>query len=439
MSRLDTFVSPKPNSWLIRAMTPVNRLFMLKGFFGLRGVCDIRAIDFPESEQAKLAAVCGEGKATFITPNHPEFFTDWMLDKEISARICPRAAFWATNGVVNGLGKLAQKFWLANNLIAQIPGNSEAAREHSVAWALQGKVVLLHPEGAVGWHGNYVAPLMPGAVEMAKEALKRGRETDPAFQAFVAPVVWKLVFQRDVEPELLKECAYVEGHLRMEQGEGLSLPERVYRLYQTLLERDEADLGIEARPKQSFAERHGLLLKAICKRLTDLLALDKAPEEPSELLRLARRKLRENKTDPGAPQIKAAIDRLALNVRLGLYAYTGQTVTPEELAEHIKRIRNDYCKGTLRDTLNRYVPRPAGPRTAIIRVPEPIATHEFGGSANDALVLLRGRMQEALDRINGMLKAGGRFRTYANPFSDPRTDRQKQSSNPNTTEGRTLL
>ena len=92
---------------------------------GLRGVCDIRTIDFPEGEQARLAAACGEGKATFITPNHPEFFTDWMLDKEISARICPRAAFWATNGVVNGLGRLAQKFWLANNLIAQIPGNSE--------------------------------------------------------------------------------------------------------------------------------------------------------------------------------------------------------------------------------------------------------------------------------------------------------------------------
>lgn len=416
MSRLDTFVSPRPNKWLIRAMTPVNRLFMLKGFFGLRGVCDIRAIDFPESEQAKLAAVCGEGKATFITPNHPEFFTDWMLDKEISARVCPRAAFWATNGVVNGLGKLAQKFWLANNLIAQIPGNSEAAREHSVAWALQGKVVLLHPEGAVGWHSNYVAPLMPGAVEMAKEALRRGRETDAGFQAFVAPVVWKLVFQRDVEPELLKECAYVEGRLRIEPGEGLSLPERVYRLYDTLLEGDEADLGIEPKPSASFPERHGLLLKAICGRLAELLALDKAPVEASELLRIARRKLREAKTDPAAPQIKAAIDRLALNVRLGPYAFTGETVTQEELAEHIKRIRNDYCKGTLRDTLNRYVPRPAGPRTAIIRVPEPIAMHEFEGEVEQALALLRGRMQEALDGINGTLSAGGRLTTYPNPF-----------------------
>jgi hypothetical protein len=416
LSQLDAFVPPRPSNWLIRVMTPVNRSVMLKGFFGLRGICDIRTIDFPADEQARLAAVCGEGKATFIAPNHPEFFTDWMLDKEISARICPRAAFWATNGVVNGLGKLAQKFWLANNLIAQIPGNSEPAREHSIAWALQGKVVLLHPEGAVGWHGNYVAPLMPGAVEMAKEALRRGRDASFDFQAFVAPVVWKLVFDRDVEEELLGECGYAEGRLNAEPGEGLSLPERVYRLYETLLERDETDLGIEPQPAKAFAERHRLLIEAVCRKLAELLALDKPPVEPADLLRLARRRLRKAKSDPAAPQIKSAIDRLALNLRLGAYAFESETVTQEELAEHIKRIRNDYCKGTLRDTLNRFVPRPAGPRTAIIRVPEAIAMHEFEGSVDDALTLLRERMQEALDGVNAILSAGGRLRTYPNPF-----------------------
>ena len=206
MSRLDVFVAPKPNPWLINAMTGVNRVVMLKGvaglrdlapfnrLAGLRGISDVRTIDFPEVEHARLAASCGPGKATFLAPNHPEFFTDWMIDKEIVARVCPLAACWATNGIVNGLGLLAQKFWLANNLIAQIPGNSEPAREHSVAWALKGHGVLLHPEGGVGWHGNFVAPLMPGAAEMALEALRRGRASDPDFQSWIAPVVWKLVF-----------------------------------------------------------------------------------------------------------------------------------------------------------------------------------------------------------------------------------------------------
>jgi hypothetical protein len=394
-------------------MTPINRAVMLRGFAGLRGVSDIPTIDFPSDDEARLAAACGPGKATFITPNHPEFFTDWMLDKEISARVCPRAAFWATNGVVNGLGALAQKFWLANNLIAQIPGNSEPAREHSIAWALKGNVVLLHPEGAVGWHGNHVAPLMPGAVKMASEALRRGRAENSGFQAFVAPVVWKLVFQRDVEPELHKECGYVEGRLAMASGEGLSLAERVYRLYETLLDRDEAQLGIDVKAGRAFAGRHAALVSAICAKLSALLGLDTPPSEPASLLRVARRMLREAKKDSRGPQIKAEIERLALNLRLGAYAFRNETVTQEELAEHIKRIRNDHCKGSFRDTLNRYVPRPAGPRTAIIRVPEAIAMHEFEGTTEQAVALLHQGMQEALDGIGD----GGALHRYRNPFA----------------------
>ena len=155
------FVAPKPNPALIRLMSGVNRVVMLRGIpgfrdinpfnrlAGLRGIANVRHIDFPLADRDRLAAVCGPDKATFVTPNHPEFFTDWMLDKEIMSGISPLAAYWATHGVVNGLGGLMQKFWLANNLIAQIPGNSDAAREHSVQWALGGHGVLLHPEGGV--------------------------------------------------------------------------------------------------------------------------------------------------------------------------------------------------------------------------------------------------------------------------------------------------
>ncbi len=415
MSRLDTFVAPRPKKWLIRAMVPVNRVVMLKGALGVRGVSDIPAIDFPTDDAARLAAVCGQGRATFVTPNHPEFFTDWMLDKELSARLFPQAAFWATNGIVNGLGRAAQSFWLANNLIAQIPGNSDAAREFSIGWAMRGKGVLLHPEGMVGWHSNHVAPLMPGAVEMAGEALRRGRESSPGFQSFVAPVVWKLVFQRDVEAGLLEECAYVERRLGIETGEGMTLPGRVYRLYETLLGRDEQRLGMEPEAVQGFAGRHRRLVDALCACLADMLDLDPQPE-PSDMLRLARRKGREARNAPNAAQVKEVVDTLALNLRIGNFAFESETTTQEELAEHIKRIRNDYCKGTTRDAMNRYVPRPVGPRTAIIRVPQPLAMHSFSGTTGEAATLLRGRMQDALDAINRALLAEGRLRTYPNPF-----------------------
>ena len=72
-----------------------------------------------------------------------------------------------------------------------------------------------------------------------------------------------------------------------------------------------------------------------------------------------------------------------LIVRLGDFAFASETVTQEGLAEHIKRIRNDYCKGSLRDTLNRFVPQPAGPRTAHIRVPEALGVASFDGTAEE--------------------------------------------------------
>ena len=414
-------------------MTAFNRLFMLKGIPVLRdlpllgkvppfrGLANVRYLDLPAADEARLAGVCGAGKATFITPNHPEFFTDWMIDKEIIARVSPLAAAWATHGVVNGLGRLAQKFWLANNLIAQIPGNSAAARAHSVAWALKGHGVLLHPEGAVGWHNDYVAPLMAGAVEMALQALDEGRKSNPQFQAWVAPVVWKLAFTKDVEKPLLAECAYVERRLEIGAGaSGPSLAERVYRVYEALLTRDEQQLGLTAAHSLPFAQRLAAVTAAISVQLARMLGVEPASDR-DELLRLARRKLRDKAAlDPEAAKaLKKTADALARVGRVGPFAFADETVTQEQLAEHLKRIRNDYCEGSLRDTLNRFVPQPAGPRRAHIRMPEPLGLHDFAGSEDAALELLRTRMQAALDAVNTALAADGARRAYPNPFHQP--------------------
>lgn len=413
---------------MIRTMNVVNRVVMLKGVVGLRdlppfnrlaglrGVANIRHIDFPSADEARLTAAFPPNSATFVTPNHPEFFTDWMVDKEIASRHFPLAAFWATNAVVNGLGRLAQKFWLANNLIAQIPGNSEPAREHSIVWALKGHGVLLHPEGSVGWHGDFVAPLMPGAVEMALESLKRGRQMRGDFQAWIAPVVWKLKFTRDVEAALLQECAYVERRLRVERADKLSLPLRVLNIYETLLARDEALFASPPNPSAPFADRQAALVDTLCRRLAALLDMEEGQTDRDRLLRAARRRLREIGSVDSANDLKAAANALTLNLRLGAFAFAKPTVSQEELAEHIKRIRNDHCKGTMRDTLNRFIPQPAGPRTAHIRVPEPLAMHSFEGSVEDAVAELRSRMQGALDAINERLKTQDNLKTYPNPF-----------------------
>ncbi|WP_192178772.1 hypothetical protein [Mesorhizobium amorphae] len=428
MSRIDVFVPPRPNPALIRVMTVFNRIVMLRGvpgfrdllpfnrLAGLRGVANVRHIHFPDADRERLKACCGAGKATFITPNHPEFFTDWMIDKEVVSQVSPLAASWATHGVVNGLGRLMQKFWLANNLIAQIPGNSQAAKEHSVSWALQGHGVLLHPEGSVGWHGNVVAPLLPGAVEMGFEALKRGRGTAADFKVWVAPVVWKLAFTGNVEPALAKECTYVERRLGIDRS-AETLPERVHHIYSTLLSRDVADWGMVSDRRLPYDVLQKALLIELRHRLGEIISADTAISDIIELLRLSRRWLRENAGDAERSiKVRALTETIQRLQRLGPWASVSPTVTQEEIAEHLKRIRNDYCKGRLRDTLNRFIPQPAGPRRAHIRVPEPLGLHTFEGSVDEALDELRSRMQEAISGIVAGLDASGGFISYPNPF-----------------------
>ncbi len=279
MAKLDVFVAPKPKPGLIKALNFVNRWLMLGGvpvlrsipLPGLRGFADIREWDYPADDQARLKALCGQGRATFIVPNHPEFFTDWMIDKEVLSRAAPLAACWATHGVVNGLGNLAQKFWLANNLIAQIPGDGGGARAHSVAWASKGHGVLLHPEGSVGWHANHVAPLFAGAAEMALEAMAAGRAEDAAFQSHIAPIVWKLAFLGDVSAGLARECAYVEKRLNIATPAGSGPAQRIYLIYSALLTRDEMALGLTGGESAPFRERQKLVKDAVQSKMADII------------------------------------------------------------------------------------------------------------------------------------------------------------------------
>ena len=419
MAKLDVFVAPIPRPGLIKALNFVNRWLMLGGIPvlrniplpGLRGFADIREWDYPEADQARLKKLCGPGRATFIVPNHPEFFTDWMIDKHVLSRAAPLAACWATHGVVNGLGNLAQKFWLANNLIAQVPGDGGGARAHSVAWAMKGHGVLLHPEGSVGWHSNYVAPLFAGAAEMAMEALAAGRAQDAAFQSFVAPIVWKLVFLGDVSVGLSRECAYVEKRLKIATPPGSSAAQRVFLIYSALLTRDEMALGLTGGESAPYNERQKLVIAAVISKLASILSVEVSPG--TDWQRLARRRLRElDRKSTEAAELKLLSEILFRASRVGASAVGKPEISQEEVAEHIKRIRNDYCGGTFRDTFNAFVPQPVGPRRAILRVIEPLTMHDWRGTAAEAMLEARQRMQAALDGIN----AGLSPRMEKNPF-----------------------
>jgi hypothetical protein len=444
--RLNTFVAPRPTKALIRALTPVNRIFCLGGVPGLRavpglrripgirGVCDVIDIDLPRADQDRLLMAVNPRTAAFLVPNHPEFFTDWMLDKELSARVAPMMASWATHEVVNGMGALTQCFWLKNNLIAQIPGEGgEAGRAYSVEWALQGNGVLLHPEGSVGWHGDHIATLFPGVVEMALRALTVAEERGLHQRVFIAPVVWKLRFTRDVTRALEREMRYVERRLGIEPARG-DLAARVYHAYRRVLAREATRLRIASDPAQPYFRAQAQLLADMAERLRSVMRpySDELPAriEPGSadlqaLLRPVERWLRGSEAEASVTQeVRALLQAARRCLRLMPAMYPAAEWTQEHVAENIKRLRSDYCLKGLRDNLHRFVPIPAGPRVAHIRAAQPLDMKVVAGGLDPSdaaararlVTTLREAMQSTLDallRETHPLQQGPRLR---NPF-----------------------
>ena len=77
---------PSPAPWLIHLLGVVNRAWMLPA------VLKIRRFDLPQADEARLRAAVNPKTVAFLGPSHPEFLTDWMVDKEISRRVSPLMA-----------------------------------------------------------------------------------------------------------------------------------------------------------------------------------------------------------------------------------------------------------------------------------------------------------------------------------------------------------
>ena len=127
-----------------------------------------------------------------------------MLDKWLTSRYAPLAACWAAPEIVNGMGALATKFWLANNLVAAVRGDGlDAALEYSADSLEAGCGGLIHLEGEVNWDNEALGRLKTGCVQIALRGANRAGRT-----ALLVPVVWFIRFCDDATPGLTKELDY---------------------------------------------------------------------------------------------------------------------------------------------------------------------------------------------------------------------------------------
>lgn len=411
------YVPPSPATWLIHALTPLTRAL-------LAGPLRLREVELPAADHARLAAAVNRETAAFIGPNHPEFTTDWLLDKELSARFSPLMAHWASYEIVNA-SPAAQRFWLANNLISNAPGGDGKA--HSVRWALEGHGVLLHPEGTATWQAERVAPLLPGIVDMAIEAAAQG--TRPVF---VVPVVWRSAFVEDAWRPLGREMGILERALRLGSGETLAVEHRFARLLSRTLRSRAETLGLPAptcdpeRPGRDYfpaqARQLGAVRAALEQRHGPLDA------DIARAQHAVRKAIRERAvTDPeGARLDRARLAEMQRLAGLDPRLYDDRpAIGPEAVAENLKRLRAALVTRGLRHALHNTLPIAVAPRTMHLRAPEPIDVRSAlarpgaspAAAASALLALLGRRLQEGLDGVSADLEPRlARFRR-ANPLA----------------------
>lgn len=379
----------------------------------LHGLMKLRTIDFPAADRARLKQAVNPGTAAFIGPNHPEFLTDWMIDKELSTHASPLMAHWASYEIVNGT-PLTRAFWLANNLIANVPGGGGKA--YSQRWARAGHGVLLHPEGTATWQVERVSTLLPGLSDMACDtaaALAAAGDTRPVY---LVPVVWRLTFVRDASAGLTRELALIERTLGLPGSRG-DLAARFGALLAALLARQcrklslalpaactgsdyfAAQSSVIAQLKQSLAERYG--------------ALDDDLTRAQFQLRKAMRE--RQATDPEAVRTdRARLLELMRLASLDPALDDREHLTQERIAEVLKRTRSSLLTRGLRHVLANTVPVAVAPREVQIRVAEPIDVRAAlaaapGGDTPEARAALlaehRRRLQSTLDALGKDLAA----------------------------------
>jgi hypothetical protein len=452
-SRKD-FARPKPSRLMMRLMGPINRWLILQGFPGLRrlplvwklpilrdlpnpgSTAKVLAVDFPESEIAKFKQYINPNTAAFIGPNHPEFFTDWSLDKHFADRVSFQMAHWAWYGTVNA-NPFMQGFWLRNNLISNAPNGKEEAKRHAIDWAKQGYGNLLHPEGSVNWTADKVQTIFGGIIDMSVRASQELIAAGDARPVYAVPMLSKYYFVEDVGSALAAEIGRIERKLGFTSDGRATLEDRFFSLQQRILAgrlsqfeaefaRDEITPQNFFAVQQRFQEELLARLRAVYgERPGNLPAQLRAYEKEIKLLRPAK----------DAPQDEAASRRykeesklVAEIRRLDTFqaeVYGTAMLSQEQIAETLKRTKRDLVNFTVMDGIRNMLPVAAGWRKVILRCGDPINVRErveaHGGQTqelvDELLVEFRGRMQNKLDELIAVSKPVTDRFARANPFA----------------------
>ena len=198
----------------------------------------------------------------------------------------------------------------------------------------------------------------------------------------------------------------------------IALPLRLAKVHRDALTQTFTYLGYVAPKGLNYFDLRDALLGRINQDLQHRFGVftGNTEEQSRLLLRSIRQDEKQGKPlDTMTVRKRRELQRL---LRTPKAAYSAERWSQENIAECIKRLRNDYLKKGWRNALHHFVPRPVAGRKAHIRACEAVDIQALlkqqpDISADAVMDMVRQRTQAALNELKQQFPA---TQTYANPF-----------------------
>jgi len=307
-------------------------------------------VDFDAADVERLRAL--KGQRVVLTPNHPEGVEPYVLfrlagilgdefnyvaAKEAFEKPAPAFRWLSWLGLY---APIMQKLGVYS--VVRGTADRDCFRTTRELLVKGERWLVLFPEGEVCWHSELLMPLQPGVAQFgfwALEDLSKSGKTPPLY--FV-PVAIRFLFAADVRPAIDRSLGRLEHKLRLEPSPSLPRYDRLRRIGEAVLAKNEARYGVKPAPEATLNQRIQEAKELIVSRIAAAVGVPQDRNVP--VLERVR-------------ELFNALDRVVHeNYGEGAYEHQVRSLTPQETQTlyselyrmlHIIAFQDGYVKQTL--------------------------------------------------------------------------------------------
>lgn len=378
--------------------------------FHIRRGQRVETIEFSGTEHLKPLLDRGDG--VLITPNHPDH-ADCAVVFELSHRLKRPFYYMAAYQIFTGIGKVGLP------RIGVFPVDREGADltafKTGVEVLTKGQhPLVVFPEGEIYYQADRLTPLREGAAMLAATAVKKAADSGKTVWIVPAGIKYRFLDGHDPVPAFHDLMDDLESHFSWRHRREWPLADRIYRYAEGILGLKELEYLGSFR-EGPLKERLAYLRDRILERLEDKRLgkrkTDPVPVRVKELRRACLEALADPQTSPTqAQELREDLDDLFGVMQLFSYPgdYIRECPTQERVAEILMKLEEDM--------LNVDMPRPRGPRRAVLRFGAPIDVKDRLAAAGGKLRNVGASLTAELEaRIQGLLDELGPGRPIEPP------------------------